>query len=114
MPPEMQQLMVRAQQGDPQAIQMLQRLQASQGGPPMGGPPGMPPGGPPGMPPPGAGGPPGMSPGGPPMGGPPMSAMPPQGGPPGGAMPPGAMPPPSPDIQARRAAMMIQALRNRR
>lgn len=53
-------LQQRAQQGDPQAIQMLQQLMGGQGGPPQGGPP---PGGGGGMPPPGGGmPPPGMGP----------------------------------------------------
>ena len=88
-------LQVLAAAGDPRAIAMLQQMQ--------GGPPGMPPGGPPGgamppgmMPPPGG------------AGGPPM-------GPPGG-MPPQAMgqpPPMSPDMQARKAMMLQQILRQR-
>ena len=72
-----------AQQGNPQAQQALQAVmqQAQQA---QGGPP---PGGPPG---------------GPPQGGPPPGGPPPQGGP---------QPPMSPDLQARQAAMQIQALR---
>ena len=78
-------LQMRAQQGDPQAIQMLQEL--------MGG------GGPPGGPP-GAGGPPP----GPPQGGPPPQMSQSQFGN-GGPVPA--------DIQAQRAQQLIQLLRAR-
>jgi hypothetical protein len=92
-------LQALAAAGDPRAIAILQQMQ--------GGPPGMPPGGPP----PGAGGPPG--------GAMPPGMMPPPGMPPGGppqGMPPQAMgqpPPISPDMQARKAMMLQQILRQR-
>lgn len=91
-----QNLQALAAAGDPRAIALLQQMQG-------GGQPGMPP-----------------------QGGPPQG-MPPQGGPPGGGMPPMGPAPsmsqadfsgygngPNPDAQARQAAMLIQALRNRR
>jgi hypothetical protein len=90
MPMGLSNLLNRAQQGDPSALEMLQQLGIGPDGQPM-----PPPGGPPGMPP-GGGGPPGMG------GGPPPGGMAPPGG---GGMPPpggGGMPPP---------AMMSQALR---
>jgi len=98
MPMGLSNLLNRAQQGDPSALEMLQQLGIGPDGqpaPPPGGPPGMPGGG---------GGPPGMG-GGPPMGagGPPMG--PPGGMPPGGG---GGMPP---DPRMMQAAQMSQGLR---
>ena len=71
----LQNLVNRASQGDPSAIEMLGELGYDPQGNPAGGPPGGMPGGPP----------PGMAPGGP-MGG--MGGMAPQGGPPPMGMPP--------------------------
>jgi hypothetical protein len=96
MDPQMiQQLMMRAQQGDPQAIQMLEQLGLGGGGGPPPGAGGMPP------------------PGRPPQGAPPSM----QGGmPPGGmGVQPGGMgmPPPRGDGGPQQAQITAQLLRGR-
>jgi hypothetical protein len=91
-----QNLQALAAAGDPRAIAMLQQMQGGAGG---GAPQGMPPGGPGG----------GMP---PQQGMPPMGAMPPAGGMTQSEFGNGGGQPPA-DVQARRAAMLIQMLRAR-